>query len=509
LALLAKLTHTDVLVIGGGINGAGIARDLSGRGLSVFLCEKDDLASATSSASTKLIHGGLRYLEHHEFRLVREALKEREVLLNAARHLIWPLTFVLPHHKDLRPWWMIRAGLYLYDWLGGKISLPRSKGVYLQGGLMGSGLKNTYQRGFTYADCWGEDSRLVVSCAIDAHERGAKIMTRTECVDLQKHPKEDGWAATMQDHVSGETYKVHADMIVNASGPWVARTLGLAGEGMGKYKVRWVKGSHLIVPRLYPGEHAYILQNDDKRIVFVIPYERKFSLIGTTDVEFTGDMDDVRASMDEAEYLLAAVNKYLRTPVRAEQIIWAYSGVRPLVDDGKQSASSVTRDYVLNVEECNGAPVLSVYGGKITTFRRLSEQAADKVVAALGRGGAAWTREAPLPGGENIANFDTFLKTLYREFSWLPERLGLRLARAYGMRVREMLRGMKRISDMGELLGDDVYEFEVYYLVTHEWALTVEDILWRRSKLGLHVSEQTEKNIKRYLKKLIAQNGAV
>ncbi len=502
---MSKIRHVDVLVIGGGINGAGIARDLAGRGLSVMLCEKDDLASATSSASTKLIHGGLRYLEHYEFKLVREALREREVLLRSAPHIIWPLSFVLPHHKRLRPWWLIRLGLYMYDWIGGKISLPRSQGRQLPGTLLGQAIKPEFKKGFTYADCWVEDTRLVILNAVDALEKGATILTRTECIDLDRHPKEDGWMATLQDNITDAKFKVHANMVVNASGPWVAQTLDLAEKGIAKHNVRWVKGSHIIVPRLYQGDHAYILQNDDKRIIFIIPYERKYSLIGTTDIEYEGDINEVRIDIDEVQYLCNAVNKYLRHPVKPETVQWTYSGVRPLVDDGSDNASAVTRDYILDVDDHKGAPILSVYGGKITTYRKLSEQASDLVVETLKKGQGAWTEKALLPGGEGLANFQTYLKTLKREYNWLPEALAYRLARAYGTRAREMLRGFKRMADMGDHLGDQVYEFEIRYLVNVEWALTVDDVLWRRSKLGLHVSEATEKAIKRMLKKIMTK----
>lgn len=506
---MTDLRQTDVLVIGGGVNGAGIARDLSGRGLSVVLCEKNDLASATSSASTKLIHGGLRYLEHFEFRLVREALKEREVLLRAAPHIIWPLTFVLPHHKALRPWWLIRLGLFLYDHLGGRKILPPSKGIFLPGTRMGQPLKPPFKRGFSYSDCWVEDTRLVVLNALDAAERGAAILTRTECVNLEKHPHQEGWIATLHDHLGGHTRRLHAKMIVNASGPWVGKTLDIVGDGISKYRIRWVKGSHIIVPRLYQGDHAYILQNGDGRVVFVIPYEKKFSLIGTTDVEYHDSLEEVRIDDAEADYLCAAVNAYFRPQIKPEDILWTYSGVRPLVDDGHKSAKEVTRDYILDLEQSRGAPILSVYGGKITTFRRLSEQAGDRVVETLGRGGKAWTQDAPLPGAEaGAANFNTFLKTLRREYNWLPEPLAQRLARAYGSRTRDILRGCKRLSDMGAHLGEQVYEAEIRYLAAIEWARTLEDVIWRRSKLGLHVSAATQREIEKVLKKSLAGEAA-
>lgn len=506
---MSKLREVDVLVIGGGVNGCGIARDLAGRGLSVVLCEKDDLASATSSASTKLIHGGLRYLEHYEFRLVREALKEREVLLRAAPHIIWPLSFVLPHSRKLRPWWLIRLGLFLYDHLGGRKILPASRGLFLPGTLLGQPLKAEYRRGFSYADCWVEDTRLVVLSALDAQEKGAEIFTRTECVNLAKHPKQDLWVATLQDNATEEQFRIHARLVVNATGPWVAKTLGLAGKEVGKYRIRWVKGSHIILPRLYQGEHAYILQNDDGRVVFAIPYEKKYTLVGTTDVEYRDDIEEVRIALDEVEYLCSAVNRYFRHAIRPEDVQWTYSGVRPLVDEEGKNASAVTRDYFFEMEDYKGVPILSVYGGKITTFRKLSEQAGDLVRQKLGKGGKAWTEKSPLPGAEaGAANYDTFIKTLRREYAWLPEALAKRYARAYGNRVREILRGAKRLSDLGEHLGEQVYEAELKYLVAREWAQTLEDVLWRRSKLGLHTTEETQKKMKKMLKKLAGKKEA-
>jgi len=510
---LGKIKQVDVLVIGGGVNGCGIARDLAGRGLSVMLVEKDDLASATSSASTKLIHGGLRYLEYYEFRLVREALQEREVLLRAAPHIIWPLTFVLPHHAKLRPWWMIRLGLFLYDHLGGRKILAKSRGLSLTGNIAGAPLKDDFRRGFSYSDCWVEDTRLVVLNARDAADKGAEIWTRTECAALEKHPSENLWVASLNDLHTEESFKVHAKCIVNASGPWVGRTLGLidggSGAGIGKYKVRWVKGSHIIVPRLYQGEHAYILQNDDKRIVFAIPYERKFTLIGTTDIEYTGDIEEVRISLEEVEYLSAAVSRFFRQPVRPEDVQWTYSGVRPLVDDGSGNASAVTRDYILDMEDYKGLPILSAYGGKITTFRRLSEHAAEMVLQHFGLPVKNWTAGAHLPGGEQaVMNFEAFVKGLRREYGWLPEALAYRYARAYGTRLREIIRHAKRLQDLGEHCGEHVYEAELRYLVQQEWAMTLEDVLWRRSKLGLHTTAETQANIEILLQKIQAQQEA-
>lgn len=504
---LTDLKKIDVLVIGGGVNGTGVARDLAGRGLSVTLCEKNDLASATSSASTKLIHGGLRYLEYKEFRLVREALIEREVLLRSAPHIIWPMTFALPHHKNLRPLWMIRLGLFIYDHLGGRKILPKSQSLPFAGTRFAQALKLIYKRGFSYSDCWVDDARLVVLNALDAHEKSAQVLTRTECISLERHPAEAGWIATLFDTVTEQEIKIHADMVVNAAGPWVNKVLGLVGDsGIEKYKVRWVKGSHIIVPRIYLGDHAYILQNDDQRVVFTIPYEKKYTLIGTTDVEYKDDLEEVRISLEEVEYLCNAINQYFRHTTKPEDVEWTYSGVRPLLDDGDDKASAVTRDYTLDIEHHQDAPILNVYGGKITTYRRLSEEAGNKVVETLGRGTGPWTAEATLPGGEGVTvDFDLFIKALKREYNWLPEPLIHRYSRAYGARAREFLRGLKRISDLGEHLGEGIYEAEIAYLINTEWAMTIDDILWRRSKLGLHLSQHTQNNIERCLNNLMAQ----
>lgn len=512
MARQAKTLDTDVLIIGGGINGAGIARDLAGRGLSVVLCEKDDLASATSSASTKLIHGGLRYLEYYEFRLVREALIEREVLLRSAPHIIRPLTFVLPHQAEQRPAWLIRLGLFLYDYLGGfkgRRLLAGSRGVNLKAGQMGRPLMAGYRKGFTYSDCWVDDSRLVALNALAAHEKGAVILTQVECTAAR--PRKDGkpgWEATLKNHNQGNHYKVRAALVVNAAGPWVERVAGMAAPGVTRHRLRLVKGSHIIVPQVYVGDHAYILQNPDRRIVFAIPYEGKYTLVGTTDVDFKGDPGEVHADAAEVEYLCKSVNRYFSKKIKPEHVLWTYSGVRPLLDDGGDKASAVTRDYVLELDMVDGAPLLSVFGGKITTFRRLAEQASDRIVATLGRGTGAWTREASLPGGDMPTFiFETFFKTFRKEFNWIPEDLMRRYARAYGTRTRVFLRGCRRMADLGRHFGDDVYEVEIRYLVAHEWALTAEDVLWRRSKLGLHVSDKTKKAIEKFMETLAAEGA--
>ena len=475
----------DILIIGGGINGAGIARDAAGRGLRVLLVEQGDLAGATSSASSKLIHGGLRYLEHGELRLVREALAEREALLTIAPHIIWPLTFVLPHDSALRPAWMLRAGLFLYDHLAPRSRLPGSRGLDLARDPAGKPLKPVFRRGFAYADCWVEDSRLVVLNALDAAERGAAI--RTRCRFVSARPEGGGWTATIQPD-GGSPEIVQARVLVNAAGPWVDRVLR---EGMGRNgrnRLKLVKGSHIVVPRLYAGEQAYILQNPDRRIVFVIPYEGRFTLIGTTDLPFEDDPAHAAISADETAYLCEAVNRFLARPVRPADVVWSYAGVRPLYDNAAAHPSATTRDYVFDIEAGEGRPpVLSVFGGKITTYRRLAEHALEKLRPFLPGVPGPWTGAAPLPGGDMPgADFDAFLARVQVEKPWLPPSLARRLARAYGTRVERLFGGAKRLDELGEDFGAGLTEREVTYLIETEWARTPEDILWRRSKLGLH-----------------------
>lgn len=499
-------TDYDLLIIGGGINGAGIARDAAGRGMSVLLVEAQDLAGATSSASTKLIHGGLRYLEHFEFRLVREALQERELLLKLAPHIIWPLDFVLPHVPGIRPAWMVRLGLYLYDHLGGLKNLQASAPVRLRAHHYGAPLKEIYKTGFRYADCWVQDSRLVILNAIDADELGAHILTRTACTGLRVH---DGvWHAELRGSDSGETAVKTASMVVNAAGPWVHAVLEGNNLTVPKKtpKVRLVKGSHIVVPRLFEGVQAYILQQPDKRIVFAIPYEGRFTLIGTTDVDY--HEDPARPQIDSAEkiYLCDAINRYFRTAVSPADIVHSYSGVRPLLDDGRGRASAVTRDYHLELEKSFGAPLLSVFGGKITTYRRLAQEAMGLLVplwinAEANPGSAQdWTDSVPLPGGDILeGDFDGFLMEQEIRYDWLPPALVYRYARAYGTRMDRMLEGAQGLESLGRHFGDRVYEAELDYLKRKEWAKTAEDILWRRSKLALHISHTTIENIRRFM----------
>ncbi|HEY7689025.1 MAG TPA: glycerol-3-phosphate dehydrogenase [Dongiaceae bacterium] len=478
----------DLFIVGGGINGAGIARDAAGRGLKVVLAEQADLASATSSASTKLIHGGLRYLEYYEFRLVREALIEREVLLKAAPHIIRPLTFVLPHVSALRPAWMVRLGLFLYDHLGGRKLLPGSRSLDLRRDLAGAPLRDEFAKAFSYSDCWVDDARLVVLNARDAADRGARVFTRTRCVSALRSG--DRWIATLENLVTGETREISARVLVNAAGPWVADFIDRVGAKR-RHALRLVKGSHIIVRRLFDGDHAYILQNDDRRIVFAIPYERDFTLIGTTDLAYEGDPSEVRISAAETDYLCQVINRYFDRSISPRDVVRTYSGVRPLYDDAAQSASAVTRDYVFELDT-DGAPLLSIFGGKITTFRKLAEHALDRLRGHLPQMGPAWTAGAALPGGD-IANadFEGFLDQARSDWPWLPADLARRLARAYGTRMQQILANAGSLAGLGRDFGDGVYEREIRYLTEQEWAMSADDVLWRRSKLGLHVKSET------------------
>lgn len=488
--------NVDLLIVGGGINGTGIARDAAGRGLSVVLVEQDDLAGHTSSASTKLIHGGLRYLEYGEFRLVRESLIERERLWGMAPHIIWPLRFVLPQTQSPRPAWMVRAGLFLYDHLGGRKKLPPTETIRLDRSAKGEGLTNRAGRAFVYSDCWVEDSRLVVLNARDAADRGATILTRTR---LTAARREDGeWAATIADD-RGER-EVRARVLVNAAGPWVAEVLAAAGGSRQDRRVRLVKGSHLVVPRLYKGDHAFMLQNPDRRIVFTVPYEGKFTLVGTTDEPWNELPAKPTISGDETRYLLDTVNRYFTGHLGEGDVVWSYAGIRPLYDDKAGSASAVTRDYVLDVDRGReeGAPVLSVFGGKITTYRKLAEHAMKELAPFFPLLGPSWTAGATLPGGD-FDDFETFLDELLARRPGLPPPLLRRLARAYGTLVETLLGHAATLDDLGGDLGGGLTTAEVDWLVSREWAQRADDILFRRSKLGLHVPDGTTERLERYL----------
>jgi glycerol-3-phosphate dehydrogenase len=466
----------DLLVIGGGINGAGIARDAAGRGLAAVLVERDDLASATSSASSKLIHGGLRYLEQYEFRLVHEALAEREILLRVAGHLAWPTRFVIPHVPELRPRWMIRVGLFLYDHLARRSMLAGSQPVRLDAAPYSSGLRPGLAHGFVYSDCRVDDARLVVANAVDASRRGARVLLRTACVSARR--EEGRWRVGLS---SGE--ELQARVIVNAAGPWVKEVLnGRLGQPSAD-AVRLVKGSHIVVPKLYQGDHAFILQNDDRRVVFMIPYEERFTLVGTTDVA-VGDAGAPAASDEEVRYLCAAVNRYLAHPVEPASVVWSYAGVRPLHDDGSNDPSAVTRDYTLRVDEDGGAPVLSVYGGKITTYRRLAEEAMEKLARFFPGMRGAWTAREPLPGSAFASRAEA-RREVFERYRGLPEAVVRGVFRRHGAEAIEVLGD----GVTGEHYGAGLTERELRYLVAREWAASAHDVLWRRSKCGLHMTE--------------------
>lgn len=487
-------THFDLLVIGGGINGTAIARDAAGRGLSVMLCERDDLANHTSSSSTKLIHGGLRYLEHFEFKLVREALIERERLLRAAPHIIWPMRFVLPYDKGLRPAWMLRMGLFLYDSLGGRELLPGTKTISLRTAPHKSVLEPRLTKGFEYSDCWVEDARLVVLNAVDAQARGAVISTRTEVLDLNAVPK--GYEAKIKDKKG--TRKITAHAVVNSAGPWVDEILGrLSKDGKEQAKddkgLRLVKGSHIVTRRLFKGDHSYIFQNADNRIIFAIPYEGDHTLIGTTDVPYDYAPGPVKISPEETSYLCEAANEYFQDDITPDDVLWSYSGVRPLYDDKSDDASAVTRDYVLDIDEfTEGSPFLSIYGGKITTSRKLAEHALQKLTPFFIKGrteglGGDWTETAGFPGGDIInADFESFFSACELRYPEVPRDILFRLARAYGTRISLVLGSS---GSLGKMFGAGLSESEARYLAGHEFVTRADDIMWRRSKLGLHMSE--------------------
>ncbi|TMH69281.1 MAG: glycerol-3-phosphate dehydrogenase [Betaproteobacteria bacterium] len=489
----------DLLVIGGGINGAGIARDAAGRGLSVLLVERDDLAAHTSSQSTKLIHGGLRYLEYYEFRLVAESLAEREVLLQAAPHLVEPLAFVLPHEPHLRPAWMIRAGLFLYDRLGGKMTLPKSFGVRLAGSRWGAGLKQGFRRGFVYADARVDDARLVIINAVDAQALGARVRVRTRLVRARR--VEGVWRATLQTD-DGKSEEVVARALVNAGGPWVKDVLNSVTTEPMQANVRHVKGSHIVVPQVHAEAHAYILQNADNRIVFVIPYEERYSLIGTTDVP-VDEYQHPGIADDEIDYLLDLVNGYLERRLGRADIVWTYSGVRPLFDDGSQDPSAVTRDYVLKIDAEYGppgrAPVLSIFGGKITTYRKLAEQALADLAPFFPGMKPAWTRGAPLPGGEMPRDRNAFFARLCAQYPGMPADLLRALARRHGNVATRLLGDAKTPADLGPNFGAQLTAREVDHFVVNEWARTADDVLWRRTKCGLSMSADERARVAEYV----------
>jgi len=483
----------DLVVIGGGINGAGIARDAAGRGFTTLLCEQNDLGWATSSASSKLVHGGLRYLEHFEFSLVAEALAERETLLAIAPHIVWPLEFVLPHERHLRPRWMIRLGLYLYDHLGRarlalngrRSSLPKSRSVSLDADNFGGALNPEFRKGFAYFDAWVDDARLVVLNARSAAEKGAVVLPRTRCISGVR--SRGVWRLELRDTRTGVVDSVEARALVNAAGPWVKSVLDETLRTPSRYGVRLVRGSHIVVPRLYAGDHAYILQNPDRRVVFLLPYEDAYTAIGTTEVP-VDDPDEVpTSSRAEIVYLCAAASRYTGKPVTPKQVVWTWSGVRPLFDDGRGNVSSVTRDYVLHVD-AKGPPLVSVFGGKITTYRTLAEAVLQRLERSLGRR-RAWTAREALPGGDfGGANFGELVESYQRRYPALPAQWLTRLLRRHGSCAAEILRNAASEADLGRNFGGGLYERELSYLMEREWATEPDDILWRRTKCGLAMS---------------------
>ncbi len=499
----------DLFVIGGGINGCGIARDAAGRGLSVTLAEMSDLASATSSASTKLFHGGLRYLEYFEVRLVREALIERETLLRAMPHISWPMRFVLPYHKDMRfegstptskilnvvmPWlrgrrpaWLIRLGLFMYDHLGGRKILPATSTVDLRSGPEGAPLNDKFSKAYEYSDCWIEDSRLVVLNARDAVARGAKIMTRTKVTQAVRVG--DIWEITLQEDESDTPKTVRARMLINAAGPWVGDVIHQKIGVNSTENVRLVRGSHIVTRKLYDHDKCYFFQGTDGRIIFAIPYENDFTLIGTTDADHSDPSVKPICTDDERDYLISFANGYFKSAISVDDVVWSYSGVRPLYDDGASSATAATRDYTLKVNDAGGAPVLNVFGGKITTYRKLAESAMDKVQTYFPDLPDKWTAGVALPGGDfEVSEFDNLVSKISNSYAFLTKPYARRLVRAYGTDANAILDGASTLDDLGRDFGAHLYEAEVNWLMANEFACSAEDVVWRRSKLGLRLS---------------------
>lgn len=493
---------TDILIIGGGINGTGIALDASGRGLSVTLCEQNDLASATSSASSKLIHGGLRYLEQYEFKLVRESLREREIMLKRAPHIIWPMRFVMPHNPKIRSSLLIKLGLWLYDHLGGRELIPASSTLKLTQDPAGECLKKQFQLGFSYSDCWVDDARLVVLNAIGARDNGASILTHTQFEHAQ--PNGDYWLVTLHDRINDTRIQLNARAIVNAAGPWVDDVLQNKLNLDEPNHIVHVKGSHFVVPKIHSDDFAYILQNEDGRVIFVLPFLENYSLIGTTDVPKDKNFDQLSISRAEIEYLCAVVNHYFEKNISESDILWSYAGVRSLAQENEQNPASISRDYALHLDQSHSAPILTVLGGKITTHRTLAEHVLAKISPYFPQMSANWTATSKLPGGDlPDENFSKFLKQLKNNYSALPNSLLERYARSYGTLCAAILEGVSDVNDLGECFGDELYQRELNYLVEHEWARTTEDILWRRTKLGLTFPEQELGNLQKAIDKTL------
>ena len=494
----------DVFVVGGGINGCGIARDAVGRGYSVALAEMNDLASGTSSWSTKLIHGGLRYLEHYEFRLVREALQEREVLWGMAPHIIRPLRFVLPYHSGLRPAWMLRIGLFMYDYIGGRKALPPTKVLDLRSDEAGAPLRKDYAKGFEYSDCAVEDTRLTILNAMDASTRGADVMVRTKVASARR--QDDHWHIELEDAETGARTDATARMLVNAAGPWVDHVIGTTGTNAKPKNVRLVQGSHIVVRKLYDHDRAYIFQNSDDRIFFAIPYERDFTLVGTTDRDWNDDPGAVKITEEEIDYIIEGANGYFEKPVSRDDIVWSFSGVRPLFDDGATAAQEATRDYVLKLDGRggdggDGAPLLNVFGGKLTTYRRLAESALELIGKGIGERGKPWTKGADLPGGDfPMTGFERQWRALREAHPFLSESEAKRLTRLYGTMAAEFMAGVESADGMGRRFGDELSEVEVRHLMLREWARTADDVLWRRTKMGLRLSDDQKVELQAFMR---------
>lgn len=489
----------DIAIIGGGINGCGIARDAAGRGYSVLLAEKGDLAQGTSSGSTKLIHGGLRYLGHYEFRLVREALKERETLWAIAPHIIWPMRFVLPYSKGLRPAWLLRLGLFLYDHIGGRVRLPGTRTLDLRTDAAGAPLKPGFAKAFEYSDCWVDDARLVVLNAMDAARRGAVIKTRTAFTRIAR--QEDHWCIRLRDEETGAETETTARMVINAAGPWVDKVLGQVAGRNDVHNIRLVQGSHIVVSKLFEHDRSYFFQNADGRIFFAIPYEQDFTLIGTTDRDYQGSLDAVQISPEETAYICQAASTYFKAPVTPEDVVWSYSAVRPLLDDGASKAQEATRDYVLRVEGEGSEPrLLNIFGGKITTYRKLAESVLAEVDTALGRATHRWTGRAPLPGGDfAMDGYDALVAQFAAKHPYLDHTTARRLVRSYGSLAHEVLGDAHSTADLGESFPGGLSEQEINYLREKEWARTADDILWRRSKLGLRFDAASRRRLADWL----------
>jgi glycerol-3-phosphate dehydrogenase len=486
----------DLFIIGGGINGTAIAADAAGRGLSVTLCEKNDLASGTSSCSSKLIHGGLRYLELYEFSLVKKALREREILMKRAPHLIIPLEFILPHEPHCHPAWMIKIGLFLYDHLAKRQLLPSSKTIDLQTDIHGKELQVHLKKGFSYFDCYTDDARLVILNALSAKEHHATILTRTEFMSAE--PYNDVWKIQLKNSTTHDVFYCYTKALVNVSGPWVKESQAKI-KGASSLDIQFIKGSHIVIPKLYEGNFAYILQNKDQRIIFAIPFENHYTLIGTTDIAYHDTLENIHISSEEEIYLCNIINDYFKKSITPKDIIWSYAGVRCLQDQHK-APSKITRDYHLQSEYIENVPLLTVISGKLTTHRLLAEKALQKCRDFFPNLKPAWTSKHPLPGGNIVNyNFKTFRAAFKKEFFWLPDDITDRYARDYGTRVYLLLNASKNMSDLGIHFGHGLYQIEVEYLLKEEWAKTCDDIIWRRTKFGLVFSKDEIKTLNQWI----------